>query len=195
MSPRVGLDRDQIIQTAARLADEGGLQQVTIANLAQELGVRPPSLYNHVKSLHEIHNFLAMHALNLLLQQLLCVDREHESASSPDARHRIHALGQAYLDFARNHPGLYEVGLLRARGDDHPDIKRLSDELVGLFISALSHYHLQDDEGIHAVRGLRCLLHGFATLEQQGGFGLPVDVNASFTFMIDKYLTGLQATL
>lgn len=193
MSQRAGLDRDQIIQTAAKMADEWGLEQVTIANLAKKLGVRSPSLYNHVNGLQEIRLLLAVHALQLLQQQMTCAlaDRSSGSASS-SPEETIHALGKAYLDFARTHPGLYEAGLLRAMDKEHQEIQRQSEKLVGLFVNTLAQYELQGDEAIHAVRGLRCLFHGFATLEQQGGFGIPVDPDASFVSMIDTFLSGLQ---
>ncbi|MGV2686047.1 TetR family transcriptional regulator, partial [Clostridium perfringens] len=48
MSPRPGIDRLQLLQTAAELADQDGLHTVTLAALAGKLGVRSPSLYNHV---------------------------------------------------------------------------------------------------------------------------------------------------
>lgn len=192
MTSRARLDRDLIVQTAARLADEYGLAQVTLANLAQELGVRSPSLYNHVNGLQEVRDLLTVHALNMLLQQMIRIDRESKDQLAP--KDSIHALGRAYLDFARSHPGLYEAGLIKAQENHQSEIKELSDELVGLFVNVLKRYGLRDDEVIHAVRGLRCLLHGFATLEQQDGFGLSVDTDASFTYMMDKYLSGLQSS-
>jgi AcrR family transcriptional regulator len=48
---RRGLDRAQVIEAAATLADRDGLESVTLGRLAGELGVRPPSLYNHVDGL------------------------------------------------------------------------------------------------------------------------------------------------
>ena len=49
MSPRIGLTLQKIVETAAEIADANGIQEVTLASLAQTLGVRSPSLYNHVK--------------------------------------------------------------------------------------------------------------------------------------------------
>jgi hypothetical protein len=41
-------------------------------------------------------------------------------------------------------------------------------------------------------RALRSALHGFASLEAAGGFGLPRDVNRSYRFLVDTLITGLQ---
>lgn len=42
------LSRERILRTALRLADEGGLNALSMRKVAQELGVRAMSLYNHV---------------------------------------------------------------------------------------------------------------------------------------------------
>jgi AcrR family transcriptional regulator len=46
--PRVPLSRDRVLRTAVRLADEGGLESLSMRKLGQELGVQAMSLYNHV---------------------------------------------------------------------------------------------------------------------------------------------------
>ena len=47
-SKRTPLSRERIIQEALRLADENGLESVSMRKLAQALGVKAMSLYNHV---------------------------------------------------------------------------------------------------------------------------------------------------
>lgn len=47
-SERLPLSRERILQTALRLADEGGLEAVSMRKLAEALGVKAMSLYNHV---------------------------------------------------------------------------------------------------------------------------------------------------
>ena len=54
MSPRAGLDTRMIVIRAAEIADEQGIEEVTLAALAAKLGVRSPSLYNHVNGLRGI---------------------------------------------------------------------------------------------------------------------------------------------
>ena len=60
MSPRAGLSREAVVQAAAALADEEGLEEVTLAELASRLGVRTPSLYNHVAGLEGLRRELAL---------------------------------------------------------------------------------------------------------------------------------------
>lgn len=58
MSPRIGLTLPKIVETAAEIADTNGIQEVTLASVAQRLGIRSPSLYNHVKGYKMYGNIL-----------------------------------------------------------------------------------------------------------------------------------------
>ena len=57
----------------------------------------------------------------------------------------------------------------------------------------LGGYGLDDEDAIHAIRAVRCALHGFVTLEAAGGFGMPASVDESFARMVDMLDAGLQA--
>ena len=46
--PRLPLTRYRVLEAAIRLADEGGIESLTMRKLAGELGVEAMSLYNHV---------------------------------------------------------------------------------------------------------------------------------------------------
>jgi AcrR family transcriptional regulator len=45
---RAPLNKDRVLQTAIRLADEGGIESVSMRKLGRALGVEAMSLYNHV---------------------------------------------------------------------------------------------------------------------------------------------------
>ena len=51
MSPRSGLDKVTVIQTAAALVNAEGVEALTLGRLARELGIQTPSLYNHIDGL------------------------------------------------------------------------------------------------------------------------------------------------
>ena len=46
-------------------------------------------------------------------------------------------------------------------------------------------YALEGEPAIHAVRAIRSALHGFVSLEREGGFGLPIDIDDSYDNLID----------
>jgi AcrR family transcriptional regulator len=185
MSPRIGLDLPTILQAAAEIADTHGIEAVTLASLAKKLKIRPPSLYNHVDGLHGLRKKLAVHGLEQLNSILT---RAVIGRSGDDA---VRALGEAYVSFARSHPGLYEATLLAPDLRD-PDVQRAGSESVDLVVRVLNAYGLEDEAALHAVRGLRSILHGFASLEQRGGFGLPLDLDLSLRLLIDSFLAGIH---
>lgn len=185
MSPRIGLDLHTILQAATEMADTHGLEEVTLASLAQKLDIRSPSLYNHVNGLPGLRKKLAVYGL----EQLLSVTTQAAVGRSGDDA--VRAIGDAYVTFARTHPGLYDA-TLRAPDRNDPDVQRAGGEIVDLAIRVLNAYDLQGDAAIHAVRGLRSILHGFASLEQRGGFGLPLDLDVSLRLLLDTFIAGIH---
>ena len=52
----------RVFSAAAVMADEVGLSKLTLAALAERLGVRQPSLYNHIDSMAGLHRDIAVTA-------------------------------------------------------------------------------------------------------------------------------------
>jgi len=185
MSPRIGLDQWSILAAAAEVADTQGFEAVTLAKLAQRLNIRTPSLYNHVAGLPELRKLLALDGLNLL------VDWLNRRMEEKDGEEDVHRYCEAYLQFAREHPGLYEA-IQRAPEPDDPLLTQAANRVVELALKTLAPYELSQEEAVHAVRGMRSLLHGFVLLERQGGFGLPLDLDETFRFALTAYTAGLR---
>jgi hypothetical protein len=137
--------------------------------------------------MHGLRKKLAIYGLEQLYSALAhaAIGRSGDDA--------VHAMGKAYVAFARSHPGLYEA-TLRAPDPLDPDVQRAGHEIVSLTLRVLQVYNLEEETALHAVRGLRSMLHGFASLEQKGGFGLPLDHDMTLRFLIDIFLSGIQMT-
>jgi hypothetical protein len=56
--------------------------------------------------------------------------------------------------------------------------------VVGAVFAILRGYGLADDDLVDAARALRSALHGFVTLDNSGGFGLPREVDRSFERLV-----------
>ncbi len=187
MPPRAGLNLQSIVKAATVLADEHGLHEVTLTVLAKKLGIRSPSLYNHVNGLPGLRREMALTGLDQLKNVLMhaTVGRSEDKA--------IREMSRAYLEFTRAHPGLYEATLYISDTDDE-ELDTMKNQVLELFTQVLAGFDLDDDALIHAIRGLRSILHGFSSLERTGGFGLKVDVNQSFELIIDTFLQGLHTS-
>jgi hypothetical protein len=68
-------------------------------------------------------------------------------------------------------------------------------DVVALMAAVLGGYGLEGDDMIHAVRAVRSALHGFVSLEREGGFALAVSVPESYDRLIQMINAGLSANL
>ncbi|MBB4040970.1 AcrR family transcriptional regulator [Microvirga flocculans] len=183
--PRIGLDARAVIDAAAELADAEGLDAVTLASLAKRLRVKPPSLYNHLDGLEGVRRALALRALREIDAR---ITRAAVGLAKDEA---LIAIAAAFRTFAREHPGLYTASLRAPdRGDD--ELAAAGNEIVAVVASVLAGYGLGNEDALHATRGLRAIIHGFASLEAAGAFGLPLDLDESFRRLLRAFIAGLQ---
>jgi AcrR family transcriptional regulator len=183
---RQGLDRGRVVAAAAAIADAEGLEAVTLARVAAALGVRSPSLYNHVDGLDGLRRGIALLALGELGDAL------REAATGRAGADALVALADAYRGYARAHPGRYALIQVPQRAGDEEALAA-AGTVVGAVVGALRAYALTDDDAIHATRAFRAAIHGFVALEDGGGFGLPLDVDESFRRMVAALADGLAA--
>ena len=185
MSHRVGLDQASVVEAAAKLVDEEGIEQLTLGRLAERLGIRTPSLYNHVAGLPGLKHDLALYCLRDLLDRILrtTVGKSHAEA--------IFAFANAYRAYARETPGRYAL-TLQAPGPGDWELQAIAQQIIEVALAILAPYNLSDEEAIHAIRGLRSIVHGFISLEGAGGFAMPVDLDKSFHWLISVFVAGLE---
>jgi AcrR family transcriptional regulator len=183
--PRAGLDADRVVAAAARIADAEGLDAVSLAGLAAELGVRPPSLYAHVDGLADLRRRLALRGTRELGAVL-------QSAAAGRARgDALLAVAHAYRDYSLEHPGTY-AALQRAPVPGDAEAEAAAAQVVEVVLAVLRGYGLDGDRAVHATRAVRAALHGFVALESGGGFGMPLDVDESFDGLIAILDAGLS---
>lgn len=54
--PRTGLSKEEIIEKAAELVNEKRLSYLSVTTLTDYLGIKKPSLYNHMKTIEDMYN-------------------------------------------------------------------------------------------------------------------------------------------
>ncbi|MBQ1014353.1 WHG domain-containing protein [Micromonospora sp. M51] len=175
--PRVGLNQQTVVREAARLADEVGFSQLTLAALANRLGVALPSLYKHVRGADALAQKLAALATAELATEMTTAA---VGRSGGDA---LRAMANAYRGYAHRHPGRYPA-TQRVPDPADPEHVEAGERAVGAVVAVLRGYGLTGDDAVDATRALRSALHGFVTLEAAGGFGLPRDVDRSYQQLI-----------
>lgn len=178
--------REAVVDAAAAIVDRDGPEALSLARVAGAVGVRAPSLYNHLGGLEDLRGALRLRALEMLERRL------QQAAVGRAGRDALASLATAYRDFAHAHPGLYPL-TLRAGGDaprgarDADAADAAAERLVQVVLSVLAGYRLEGDAALHATRALRSSLHGFVALESAGAFGLPLALDDSFRRIIDMH--------
>ena len=168
-----------VTEAGATLADEIGFDQLSMGLLAERLGVRTPSLYKHVSNQADLAHRIAVLAATELGDAL------RDATQGRAGSEALTAAAQAMRTYVKEHPGRYAAGNgARPTGPDDPLIPA-SNRLLASLSAVLRGYHLDPGQEIHALRMLRSMLHGFATLEVAGGFQIDTDIDESFTWMVD----------
>lgn len=185
MAKRRRLNRARVVEQAAVLANEdGGVAAVSLTGLAQALDIRTPSLYNHIAGLDDLQAALAAYGLRQLVAAL------RQAAGGRVGRDALAAMSVAYRAFAHANPGIYPL-TLRAPDPDDATLVALSQELLQMLALVMASIGLTGDDALHAIRGLRAVLHGFVSLEAAEGYKMPLDADESFRRLLDTYLDGL----
>jgi AcrR family transcriptional regulator len=182
-----GLSRAVVVSAAARLADQRGFDALTLGAVAAELGVRPPSLYNHVQGLAGLRRDLALQGVRELDERI------RDAAVGRAGDDALVALTAAYRDYARERPGLYRA-LQRAPDPDDAELLAAAERLLRPVFAVLDGFGLVGDGAIHAARSLRSALHGFVELERLGGFGIDLDLDRSYGWMVAAVSAGIRAS-
>ena len=185
MSPRIGLNFNELLKTAIQIVDDEGWDVLTISYLAKKLTIQPPSIYNHVKNLDELKNSIALYGIQQLYEEL-------HSSINDQSKEGIFSLALAYIHFARKHPGLYQSTLSSTHtvGDQYTFV---ANQILELIFEVLKPYDLNEIDQIHIVRGLRSILHGFVSLEDHDGFGINIPIDESIRFVLKQYMQNIEA--
>ena len=184
--PRARLDESAVVAAAARIADADGLEAATLARIAAELGVRPPSLYNHVESHAALMRAVAVGAVEELAAAITgaAVGRAREDA--------IRAVAVAYRAYALEHPGRY-AATVRAPEPGDAEAESAAAAAVTPLVAIVAGWGIEGDDAVHLVRVIRSGLHGFVSIETGGGFGLPLDLDHSFDLLVDSLVAAIAA--
>jgi len=118
---REPLTKERILAAAVALADEGGVEALSMRRLAQELGVVPMALYKHVGNKDELLDGMT----DVVVAE---IDPPIEGADWKTAmRERILSARRALL----RHP--WATSVLEARGEPTPTVIGYMDSMMGIF--------------------------------------------------------------
>lgn len=152
------IDLDAVLAAACHLIDHEGIDELTLSNVAEALGVRPSALYTHIDGAGHLHHVVAIRATEGLTAHI------RNAAVGVAGADAVRAIAIAYRDFAHRHPGQYAalVAPPSADGDDLADASASLNEVLALALRSLG---TVDDGANRSATSLRSTLHGFVALE------------------------------
>jgi hypothetical protein len=65
--------------------------------------------------------------------------------------------------------------------------------VVEVVFAVMRGYGLEGEDAVHGVRAVRSAMHGFITLEENGGFLMEVDLEQTWARMLAMLDRGLRA--
>src|SRR3954468_8768666 len=114
-----GTVRSALIDAGLELARSGGPDAVVLREVTRMVGVVPNAAYRHFSDRDALLAAVRDEAVEALARRMAArMTRVRAGPHTPTgARLRLRAVGQAYLEFARTEPGLFDTAFA---APDHP---------------------------------------------------------------------------
>lgn len=171
------LSRAAVVEQAADLADEIGLDALSFTKLARSLDVTPPAIYRHLDDLDHLKREISK------LASEEAAARISAACAGVAGFDSLTALALALREWAIARPGRY-AALQTVPTPDEDHARSDSNAFVAALSTALRAYRLVEDDFTHAVRFIRSTMHGFIALELAGGFRREQSVDSSYQLAI-----------
>ena len=179
------IDNEKIIHATIALATKQGLLNVSLNGIAANLGIKTPSLYNHISGIEDLYGQLGIYSLDLLEKEVV------QSALGFSKHDALIRIANTYVTFAIQNPVLYQA-IENPYLNNSQDISKAKEAIVLIIQSVLKVYNFTIEKEIKIIRVLRSYLHGFASLYIADLFNIKtVDVAESFDLGLNALLSGL----
>jgi AcrR family transcriptional regulator len=168
--PRVPLSRERVLRAAVALADEGGVDALSMRRIARELGVVPMALYKHVSNKDELLDGM----VDVVVGE---IDPPPSGTDWKTAiRQRVLSARGALL----RHPWTSRV--IESRTDPSPMVLEYMDSMMGMFRAG----GFSIDLTHHAMHAMGSRLLGFT----QELYDDSVDLDPEATALMVQQMAG-----
>ena len=176
---RVPLSRDRVMRAGLALADEGGLESLTMRRLGQELGVEAMALYRHVANKGDLIDGL----VDLVFAQ---VDLP---SAGPDWKRAMRRRAISLRDVLARHR--WAIGLMESRANPGPAGMLHHDAVIGSLRAGGFTMELT----AHAYSVLDGYIYGFALTTMNLPFETDDDVAEVAQTMLQPFPAGAYPNL
>lgn len=146
--------KQEIIQATMGIIAEEGIQNLTMARLAEEIGITDGALYKHFNSKKEI-----LIAMVKEIQKSFLTFMNPQVALSDDPLEKLHTILRLHLEFLEQHKGVPRILFSEAVHAGDNDVKQLMhsgvsnylDFIRGILYRAIQTGHIRKDLDIDAA--------------------------------------------
>jgi AcrR family transcriptional regulator len=181
--PRTSLA--EIVAAGRSILEADGLGGLTMQRVAEEVGVRSPSLYKRVRSRGDLIRLIADSVADDLAATM------DAAASGGDPASDLRAIANAFRTFALANPNAYALVFARLPEDARIDPERNARAAKTLLRTAGR--LAGPDQALEAARTVTAWAHGFVTMELAGAFRLGGDVDRAFAYGVDHLAGALRS--
>jgi AcrR family transcriptional regulator len=171
--PRARLSRERVLLAAIALADDGGIESLTMRKLGERVGVEAMSLYNHVANKDDL--------LDGMIDGVF--GEVHLPSGDTDWRSAIRQRAISMRQVLARHR--WAIGLMESRSAPGPATLRHHDAVIGTLRQAGFSIQL----AAHAYSALDSYIYGFALQERS----LPFDTVEQTAEMAQTFLAHFPA--
>lgn len=185
-----GLTKELIVAEAVSYIVNTGRPNISLHELARRLGIKTPSLYNHIKNTRELRHEVFRYAIDRF------VDNQKAAIQGKELDEAVQAFAEAYHSFAEKNKGLYRL-IMSIPSEEDEQAKEMALPLLDTVVEMLSGYGLAEESIAHWQRVFRAILHGFISQEDLGYFYhyTSADLKKSREIAVQCFLDGLHAEL
>ena len=182
---RMGLDKNAVISRAAQLANDIGLDNITLKALANDLNIQPPSLYYHIGGLDDLKKELMIYGWLQMEDQIL------EAVAGISGYDAIEVICREFVKYATENPGVFNA-MLWYNKFENDKTNNATKKLFSVVFKVFSSLNISQEDSDHLMRTFRSFLEGFALLVNHNAFGNPISINDSFDLSLKVLMAGMK---
>jgi AcrR family transcriptional regulator len=181
------LTQTSILEAAIEVLRSEGESSLGINRVARQLGIQPPSMYNHVKGNQDLYRLVALHGW----QQFLTYAK---AALKPEmtGRSQLIAIALSYRECAKSYPELLSIATSHRMSLEDHEFADLYSSIVKLYRNALIPWGFNEIEIIHSARMLNASFFGYAQLEINGIFQRSQSLDETYEWMVLRLIDALE---
>lgn len=179
------INDELIIKMAADLSNKIGLENLSLKIIAEELNIKPPSLYNHISGLDDIKEKLMIYGWKQVEKNAI------EAAVGVSGYEALKNSCYEFYNYAINNKGVF-TAMLWYNKYDNDEKENATTKLFDMLFKILKPLNISNDNINHIIRTLRSFLEGFSLLVNNNAFGNPVSIKESFDISLEIIINGIK---